>query len=306
MSQENLSKTLSRELTVPLGENYPDELFRTLKDYVTKLGDISLLIDKEIPSLPIELSDIITQISNYAKILYPWRYVYTIIIVKLKEVLSSFDQVPDEKQEETTIMKNIDKLFTQRFKKAPPFTLQRVCDLLSEPKKFYKTKQKFLRAIDKVLTVISHAKVQCISPLPSLSSESRFSPPAKRLKQELSTASTVIISSDSTSSSERSTTGHSIHFFNEEIEETESSILENTISKKILDNSPPVSEQYLECSVSEADSTTANGVRSIQDSIEAKDENEAKTDEQTETPAKTQNEKTTAPVMKDPYKTHNN
>ena len=282
-SQDNLSNTLSRELTVPLAENDPDEQLRSLKDYVTKLGYISLSIDKEIPSLPSELADIVTQISKFAKVLFPWRYLYTIIIVKLREVLNTFDQVPVEKyEEETTLMENIDNLFSQRWKKAPPFTIQRVCDLLSEPKKYYKAKLKFLRAIDKVLTVVSHAKVHCISPPPSLSSESKFSPPAKRLKHEVSTASTITINSDSTSSSERNTTGHSSHFFNEEISQLESNSysFEKKISEKTLDNSPPVCDQYLECSVSEADSTTVSAVRSVQDSIEA-----------TETPA-TENKKT--------------
>ena len=283
MSQD-LSNTLARELTLPLGGEYdPDELLRSLKDYATKLGDISLSTEKEIPSLPNELSEIITQISKFTKVIFPWRYLYPVVIVKLREVLSSFDAVSDESQEEErTIINNIDKLFFQRFKDAPPFTIQRICDLLSEPKKFYKTKLKYLHAIDKVLTVISHAKVYCLSPPVSLSSDSKFSPPAKRLKHELSTASTIIVSSDSTSSNDRNLTDHSLHFFNEEISKPEYSIV-CKIPEKTLDNSPPLSEQYLECSVSEADSTTLNGVRTIQDSNETRDGNEAKSEEQTAT-----------------------
>ncbi|KAI6650882.1 hypothetical protein LOD99_5722 [Oopsacas minuta] len=120
------------------------------------------------------------------------------------------------------------------------------------------------------MTVISHAKVTCASP-PQQSSytpDSKFSPPAKRMKHEISTASTIVFSSDSTSSSERTSS-----FFPEEVSVDLGKV--EKICEKAQDSSSPDCEQDTECSVSEADSTTLNGIRNLQDFIEGKDDNEA-------------------------------
>lgn len=273
MSQDNLIASLSRELTVPIPENNCKDFFEILKGYISELGEMSLLSDKDLPTLPSEITDIISQISSNSKVLFPWKYLRPALIIKLKEVLSEFAPVTEDKQdEEMNIYINIDNLLLQRFKHAPPFTIQRICDLLSEPKKYYKTKLKYLRAFEKVLTVISHAKVHYQSPpLSSNSSEPKFSPPPKRLKQEISNASTIIMSSDSSSSTGKTTSGQLTHSFGEENLKCESKV-----EKECEKNE---NEQYLECSVSEADSTTVNELRSTQESNENREENEAKSQE---------------------------
>ena len=262
MTDDSQTSSLSRELTVLLPETDTEQTLNILKDYVSKLENVTVLTDSEIPILPSEVSDVFCQISEDAHILYPWKYLYTVLIIKFKEVLNTFDEVTaDRREEQTSMLEHIDSLLVHRFKQAPPFTIQRICDLLSEPKKFYKSKLKYIRAFEKVLTVISLAKVHCRSPtrLSSASPDSKFSPPAKRIKHEVSTASTVIFSSDSTSSSERNSIVLPLTSSTEvslplEPKKSEKEILE-------LSDTPSGCEQDTECSVSEADSTTLNGLR---------------------------------------------
>lgn len=262
MCNDSQTSSLSRELTVLLPETDTEQTLSILTEYVSKLGELTVLTDSEIPTLPNDISDIFCQISENAQILYPWKYLYTVLIVKFKEVLSTFEEVTaDHREEQSSMLAHVDSLLVQRFKQAPPFTIQRICDLLSEPKKFYKSKLKYIRAFEKVMTVISHAKVQCLSPTrhSSTSPDSKFSPPAKRMKHEVSTASTVIFSSDSTSSSERNSIVLPLTSSSELSLPPVTSKCEKEILK--LPDTPPECEQDTECSVSEADSTTLNGVR---------------------------------------------
>ena len=87
------------------------------------------------------------------------------------------------------------------------------------------------------------------------------------MKHEVSTAFTVIFSSDSTSSSERNSIILPLSSF------TEVSLpLESDKSGKetlSLPDTPPECEQDTECSVSEADSTTLNGLRNESEGDEA-------------------------------------
>ena len=262
MTTDSQTSSLSRELTVLLPETDTEENLNILKEFVSKLGDVTVLTDSEFPNLPTEISDIFRQISEDAQVLYPWKYLFPVLILQFREVLNTYDEVTaDYREEQMSMLQHIDSLLVQRFKQAPPFTIQRICDLLSEPKKFYKSKLKYIRAFEKVMTVISHAKVHCRTPTrpSSVSPDSKFSPPAKRMKHEVSTASTVIFSSDSTSSSERNSIILPLSSF------TEVSLpLESDKSEKEtlnLPDTPPDCEQDTECSVSEADSTTLNGLR---------------------------------------------
>ena len=217
MPQDNISTPRSSELSIPIPESECQDFFKVLSEYISDIGEISLLSDKLTPALPNEISDIISQISSNAKVLFPWQFLRPALMIKLKEVLSDFPPVSEDKhEEERNSYKNIDNLLLQRFKNAPPFTLQRVCDLLTEPKKYYKMKIKFIRAVEKVLTVISYAKVHYQSPpLASNCSEPKFSPPPKRLKQEVSNASAIIVSTDSNLSG-KSNSGQLTHSFIEE------------------------------------------------------------------------------------------
>ena len=198
MTTDSQTSSLSRELTVLLPETDTEENLNILKEFVPKLGDVTVLTDSEFPNLPTEISDIFRQISEDAQVLYPWEYLLPVLILQFREVLNTYDEVSAVyRKEQTSMLQYIDSLLVQRFKQEPPFTIQRICELLSEPKKCYKSKLKYIRAFEKVMTVSSCAKVHCHTPKrpsSSMSPDSIFSPSAKQMKHEVSiTVGTTIL-----------------------------------------------------------------------------------------------------------------
>ena len=178
--------------------NIPVKLLKILREFVSKLGDVTVLTDSEFPNLPTEISDIFRQISKDAHLLYPWKYLFLVLILQFREVLNTYDEVSAVyRKEQTSMLQYIDSLLVQRFKQEPPFTIQQTCELLSEPKKCYKSKLKYIRAFEKVMTVSSCAKVHCHTPKrpsSSMSPDSIFSPSAKQMKHEVSiTVGTTIL-----------------------------------------------------------------------------------------------------------------
>ena len=187
MTTDSQTSSLSGELTVLLPETYTEENLNILKEFVSKLGDVTVLTDSEFPNLPTEISDIFRQISEYARVLYPWKYLFPVLILQFREILNTYDEVPaDYREEQTSMLQHIDSLLVQRFKLAPPFTIQRICDLLSGHQECYKSKIKYIRAFENVMTVVSLAKVHCTEKRSSSSPDSILSPPAKRMKHEVS------------------------------------------------------------------------------------------------------------------------
>ncbi|KAK9454779.1 hypothetical protein V1511DRAFT_500949 [Dipodascopsis uninucleata] len=100
-----------------------------------------------------------------------WPAFKEFLISKMKEASSSkFDQ--EETDADKKLMSELICTFTASFESGPPYTLQRLAELIQQPTSHYKVREKFLRAIERVLSVSSRLQD---FPLPFISSHNELS-----------------------------------------------------------------------------------------------------------------------------------
>jgi len=118
-----------------------------------------------------ELEEILDDVAKTGQYIYPWHFMKPLYACKLDQVTSQFltaspplnnDGTEDE-QELNNLKEFRDKLL-QMFDKfvCAPFTIQRVSEMLTEPRKHYKSTAKFFRGLEKNILVVS-----TIDPVPS-------------------------------------------------------------------------------------------------------------------------------------------
>jgi len=100
------------------------------------------------------LLKLITQTARDGHLRYPWPAFRKLLLAHLHQVISEYVAAsgkPADVDGET---------FDQRLQRAvvlmnefegPPFTLQRLCELLSEPKRFYRNTSKYFQAVSKLV-----------------------------------------------------------------------------------------------------------------------------------------------------------
>jgi len=112
--------------------------------------------DKELNS---ELSQIITDVAAIGATRYRWEQLRKLLIHKLKRVVGKYRETDPKTGEvdgeafEVRYKRVLD--FMEDFKR-PPFTLQRICELLDEPQRYYKSTEKFFLAFSKMVCGISY------------------------------------------------------------------------------------------------------------------------------------------------------
>ncbi|KAL5013270.1 hypothetical protein ScPMuIL_007540 [Solemya velum] len=133
-------------------ENH-EEILDALNDFEKKRGE-------EIPPL---LDQFLNQVARTGETLFPWSQLKPLLVTKLEQVMHQFNQefpldhlplfpnVENVKFEEMR-MRIITAL--ERFHGAP-FTIQRLCELVTDPTRHYKRCDKFLRGIEKNVMVVS-------------------------------------------------------------------------------------------------------------------------------------------------------
>jgi len=115
-----------------------------------QLEDLVVSLQKNPSVCPPLLDDTITEIALTGLCCYPWLIIKDLLAAKLTQLLDWYntnDVLPNaqaEKQRLCTVLKNFDD---------PPFTLQRLCELLSKNTTIYKSAKSFTFAIEKVLYV---------------------------------------------------------------------------------------------------------------------------------------------------------
>ena len=111
-----------------------------------------------------ELNGLLIHMAKTGRTEFPWHLLKPLITYKLEKVLDEYfennpsanacSSEPSSKSRDLypDAHKLIGKLdnFT-----GTPFTIQRLCELIIEPKKYYKTTAKFLRAVEKNIMVVS-------------------------------------------------------------------------------------------------------------------------------------------------------
>ncbi|XP_065066842.1 serine/threonine-protein phosphatase 4 regulatory subunit 2-like [Rhopilema esculentum] len=110
-----------------------------------------------------ELREIIRGIAKNGRYIYQWEYLKPLYAHELEQVMDHFienfppksasgvdiDKVNELKNERSSILKIFNNF------SSAPFTIQRVSELLIQPRKHYKTCAKFLRGLNKNLSVVS-------------------------------------------------------------------------------------------------------------------------------------------------------
>lgn len=119
------------------------------------------LKQKEIPR---ELEDYLSFVARTGDTVYPWAAVKYFFRTKLSHVIMDFhDNTPSIA--DLPKCPNVDPFCYDRMKRtllsrmesfnSAPFTIQRICELLNEPRKHYTRIDKFMRAVEKNILVVS-------------------------------------------------------------------------------------------------------------------------------------------------------
>jgi len=117
--------------------------------------------------IPAELKEVLNEVGLTGKCRYPWAQMIPLIEAKINEVCAEYHaatqdlEAHGESYAET--LKRLHALL-QEFPN-PPFTLQRLVELLVDPHRIYRTStRKLMHALEKLLTVSSTDPVMVIQP----------------------------------------------------------------------------------------------------------------------------------------------
>ncbi|XP_047073045.1 mucin-17-like [Lolium rigidum] len=125
---------------------------------------------------PGEMRGIIEVIAETGKFWHEWSFLKRLLSLQLMQVLGEYSEVQmvmreDGQQQNSLSAEAHSELFSQlndallRFEEGPPFTLQRLCEILLDPKGTYKKLSKLALALEKTLLVTSTI-TKCTDPYP--------------------------------------------------------------------------------------------------------------------------------------------
>lgn len=134
------------------------------------------------------LEDYLLFIAKTGTTLFPWAKIKPLFKVKLERVIDDFSQSPDDFPE----VPNVDRFSFDACKEKVfqqlecftgiPFTVQRLCELLVAPRKHYKRTDKFMRALEKNMLVVSTVEPRMV----------------KKLEESTTAVSTNVVNGDHT------------------------------------------------------------------------------------------------------------
>ncbi|CAD8051340.1 unnamed protein product [Paramecium sonneborni] len=139
-----------------------------LKDFYEQTQEIVSSIQQGIrikKDIPIQINDLMGQlkplldsIAKNAEIQkYNWLHLRSLIIITTRDMLINMQNLfPYEKTAQNEGFEDeldIVLQFLCVFEQKPPFTLQRICELLIDPQKHYKSSKKILFAMEKLVNV---------------------------------------------------------------------------------------------------------------------------------------------------------
>uniref|UniRef100_A0A0D9WPK3 Serine/threonine-protein phosphatase 4 regulatory subunit 2 n=1 Tax=Leersia perrieri TaxID=77586 RepID=A0A0D9WPK3_9ORYZ len=119
---------------------------------------------------PEEMRSVIEVIADTGKFWHDWNFLKRLLSLQLKQVLSEYSEGQMASQDDGQIQYSElvswlnDALL--RFEEGPPFTLQRLCEILLDPKGTYTKLSKLALALEKNLLVTS-TLTKCTDPYPA-------------------------------------------------------------------------------------------------------------------------------------------
>ncbi|XBI08992.1 hypothetical protein VPH35_136644 [Triticum aestivum] len=126
---------------------------------------------------PEEMRAIIEVIAETGKFWHDWSFLKRLLSLQLMQVLGEYSEAQmvireDGQQQNSLFRETHSELFSQlndallRFEEGPPFTLQRLCEILLDPKGTYTKLSKLALALEKNLLVTSTI-TKCTEPYPT-------------------------------------------------------------------------------------------------------------------------------------------
>lgn len=115
---------------------------------------------KDIPPI---LEDYFRSVAKTGKTLFPWQHLKMAFIQKVEQVMEQFckedpcDRLKPVPNVENTKFEELRQRIIDAMQKftGAPFTVQRICELVTQPKKHYTQCDKFMRGIEKNVMVVS-------------------------------------------------------------------------------------------------------------------------------------------------------
>lgn len=98
---------------------------------------------------------VIAEVAQSGVVRHDWRHVRPVLLHLLREAFALLPSVPLPAAREADVPYLEAAL--QSFDAAPPFTVQRLCELLLQPTAQYRSKEKLARALETLLSVSSTA-----------------------------------------------------------------------------------------------------------------------------------------------------
>ncbi|XP_063444903.1 serine/threonine-protein phosphatase 4 regulatory subunit 2-A-like [Mytilus trossulus] len=130
------------------------------EDILDALNEFEKKPCTEIPPL---LDQYLHQVAKTGKTLFPWHQLKKLFVAKVDIVMTQFKETSPTDLLQTT--PNIEPVKYDEMRKrilslmdefqGAPFTVQRLCELINEPKRHYKRCDKFLRGIEKNVSVVT-------------------------------------------------------------------------------------------------------------------------------------------------------
>lgn len=119
--------------------------------------------EKPVKEIPEDLEKLLNSIAVTGRATYPWGKVKCLLVQKLENVIEEY--MAENPVENAPLLPNVEnvsfsdmkqRLLTNigRFKDAP-FTIQRICELLVSPRKYYMQRDKFMRGIEKNILIVT-------------------------------------------------------------------------------------------------------------------------------------------------------
>jgi len=124
-----------------------------------------------LPAIPKTLEDYLLFVAKTGNTVFPWNKIKPLVKSKLEIIIREFNEsCPAENLPK---MPNVDAFKFGEMKErileqldsytGTPFTIQRLCELLVQPKRHYKRTDKFMRGLEKVMLVVSTVDPVCNS-----------------------------------------------------------------------------------------------------------------------------------------------
>jgi len=128
------------------------------------LMDLNVFEKNPVSPIPQSLEDYLDHISKTGNTVFPWPKIKPLFKIKLETTISEFNEtLPCEPG--VTKMPNVESFKYTEMKErmmeqlesysGVPFTVQRLCELLTQPSRHYKRVDKFMRGLEKVMLVVT-------------------------------------------------------------------------------------------------------------------------------------------------------